>query len=329
MIYYPRLVADLGGTNIRLAICPAKVSASEGVVLEHVESFRLDDYQSLEDIIEQYMASTGVEVRACCFAIAGPINDGQVRMTNRDWVITAEGLREQLSIKHAALINDFAAIAQAVPFLSQSQLLSIGGGHAERDAPIAVFGPGTGLGAAQLIPDQVGNYRVVATEGGHAGMAPHTELEVAIFDYWHRRGESISREFFICGKGIERLFTAIYALQSGDEAPALDAARIQQTGCAGSLDSSDPVERAAAQAMSTFCELLGNAAGDQVLSTGARGGLVLAGGILPKFSDFLQASNFRQRFETNAAMSAYLEKVPSRLVTESQPGLIGAATYTL
>ena len=329
MIYYPRLVADLGGTNIRLAICPAKVSASQGVVLEHIESFRLDDYVSLSHIIDHYLSKTQVDVRACCFAIAGPINNGEVRMTNRDWVITTEGLREQLGIKHAALINDFAAIAQAVPFLSQSQLLNIGGGKAQRDAPVAVFGPGTGLGAAQLIPDHAGNYRVIATEGGHSGMAPGNELEVEIFRYWQQQGASISREFFVCGKGIERLFTAIYALENATEPPVLAAAEIQQKGCASDAASGDATDRAAAQAMSTFCELLGNAAGDQVLSTGARGGLVLAGGILPKFSDFLLASGFRERFETNAAMSAYLQQVPSRLVTEAQPGLIGAATYAL
>ena len=329
MTYYPRLVADLGGTNVRLAICPAKVSASQGVVLDKVETFRLDDYPGLEQIIETYIESAKVDIHACCFAVAGPVNDGQVRMTNRDWVITADGLRKQLSIEYAALINDFAAIAQAVPFLGQQQLLDIGGGQAQRGAPITVFGPGTGLGAAQLIPDQAGNYRVIATEGGHAGMSPHTELEAQIFKYWQDRGHTISREFFICGKGIERLFTAIYALQTANEAPTLSAAEIQQTGCTVAAESDDPVERACAQAMTSFCELLGTAAGDQVLSTGARGGLVLAGGILPKFSDFLLASNFRQRFETNAAMSEYLRKVPSRLVTEAQPGLIGAATFAL
>ena len=335
---FPRLVADLGGTNIRFAICDGiDTTNNSKVALREIEQFSLRDYEDLKHLINHYLANKNFNdgansIKSCCFAVAGAIFDNKVKMTNYDWEISTDKLKDILNIQHAWLINDFAAIAHAVPYLDDSQLISIGDGEPVPDAPISLFGPGTGLGAALLIPpsssSQEKSYKVVATEGGHAAISARSSLELAIFDYWRAKGCRINREFFVCGAGIERLYEAIVAINNNgeplDENKPLTAPQIQQRGCSDGTTTKDDYCR---QAMHAFCTLLGSAAGDQALCTGARGGLILAGGILPKFVDFLIASNFRHRFESKGVMSDYNKAISTHLIIEPQPGLIGAAAY--
>lgn len=336
---FPRLVADLGGTNIRFAICDAVDSVGHSKVeLRAIEQFSLRDYEDLKHLINHYLSNKGLNesgqtIQSCCFAVAGAIFDNKVKMTNYDWEISTDLLKDILGIQQAWLINDFAAIAHAVPFLDDSQLISIGDGEPNPDAPIALFGPGTGLGAALLIPlssdTKKRSYKVVATEGGHAAISARSSLELSIFDYWRAKGSRINREFFVCGAGIERLYEAIVAINGNgaalDDAKSLTAPQIQQRGCGDGTSAKDDYCR---QAMHAFCTLLGSAAGDQALCTGAQGGLILAGGILPKFVDFLSASNFRHRFESKGVMSDYNKAISTQLIVEPQPGLIGAAAYS-
>ena len=336
---FPRLVADLGGTNIRFGICDAVDSTGHSKVeLREIEQFSLRDYEDLKHLIKHYLSNKGLDekgqsIQSCCFAVAGAIFDNKVKMTNYDWEISTDLLKDILGIQHAWLINDFAAIAHAVPFLDDSQLISIGDGEANPDAPIALFGPGTGLGAALLIPipsdTEKRNYKVVATEGGHAAISARSSLELSIFAYWRAKGSRINREFFVCGAGIERLYEAIVAINNNgaalDDAKSLTAPQIQQRGCGDGTTAKDDYCR---QAMHAFCTLLGSAAGDQALCTGAQGGLILAGGILPKFVEFLSASNFRHRFESKGVMSDYNKAIATQLIVEPQPGLIGAAAYS-
>lgn len=336
---FPRLVADLGGTNIRFAICDAvDVTGHSKVELRQIEQFSLRDYEDLKHLIKHYLSNKGLSesgqsIQSCCFAVAGAIFDNKVKMTNYDWEISTDLLKDILGIQHAWLINDFAAIAHAVPYLDDSQLISIGDGEPNPDAPISLFGPGTGLGAALLIPlssdSEERNYKVVATEGGHAAISARSSLELSIFDYWRAKGCRINREFFVCGAGIERLYEAIVAINNNgvplDDAKPLTAPQIKQRGCGDGTTAKDDYCR---QAMHAFCTLLGSAAGDQALCTGAQGGLILAGGILPKFVEFLSESNFRHRFESKGVMSDYNRAIATQLIVEPQPGLIGAAAYS-
>lgn len=336
---FPRLVADLGGTNIRFAICDGVDNTNNSkVTLREIEQFSLRDYEDLKHLITHYLANKNLnddtqKIKSCCFAVAGAIFDNKVKMTNYDWEISTDLLKDILNIQHAWLINDFAAIAHSVPYLDDSQLISIGEGKANPGAPISLFGPGTGLGAALLIPlssnTEKPSYKVVATEGGHAAISARSSLELSIFDYWRAKGSRINREFFVCGAGIERLYEAIVAINNNgaplDDAKSLTAPQIQQRGCGDGTTTKDNYCR---QAMHAFCTLLGSAAGDQALCTGAQGGLILAGGILPKFVEFLSASNFRHRFESKGVMSDYNKAISTHLIIEPQPGLIGAAAYS-
>lgn len=317
------LVADLGGTNIRFGLC-----AADSTQINAIKKYSIRDYESVKHLLQVYLHDSETnsnEIERCCFAIAGPIHDQAVKMTNCNWQISATAINHALDIKQTVLINDFQAIAYSVTHLLDNGLTNIGDLKLNNsEGPISVFGPGTGLGAALLVPysgqSTSQQYLVVATEGGHAGLSARSEDELKIFDYWRNKGCRINREFFVCGTGIERIYEAICIDSGSDDYKKRQVANIQQLGCSGNDEKCQ-------KTMNIFCSFLGSAAGDQVLCTGSTGGLVLAGGILPKFVDFLKASPFRQRFESKGAMSGYTKKVATSLIIESQPGLIGAAAY--
>ncbi len=313
------LVADLGGTNIRFGLSRPGTTG-----IRQIKKYGIRDYESVHHLLQVYLHDSDTKkgsIARCCFAIAGPIENQRVKMTNCDWEISATALNEALQIDCTVLINDFQAIAHSVTHIPPNGIVQIG--HLAFKAgggPISVIGPGTGLGAALLVPGGDGEYTVVPTEGGHVALSARSEDELKIFDYWRSKGCRINREFFISGIGIERIFEALCIAAGRDDYKKLSVSQIQQTGC---RREDELCERA----MTIFCAFLGSAAGDQVLCTGSTGGLVLAGGILPKFVDFLQQSPFRKRFESKGAMSAYTGKVPSALIVEDQPGLIGAAAF--
>lgn len=330
---YPKLVADLGGTNIRLAICLQCNEKLKQFKLLDIKQYQLRDYQDLKHLINTYIDSidsvTGIgNIKSCCFAVAGPILENTVQMTNYNWEITTSLLNKILKINNAVLINDFLAIAHSIEFLGEDQFIDIGDGMSNINSPVTVFGPGTGLGSALLIPNENQSFDIYPTEGGHVALSARSQLELTIFDYWRKKGCRINREFFICGDGIERLYEAILADDIGadniKEIDLLSAPEISQRACS---DDKTQLDVNARLALEAFCTLLGSAAGDQVLSTGSLGGLILAGGILPKIKNFLIKSNFRKRFESKGPMSNYNKNVSTKLIIADQPGLIGAAAY--
>ncbi|MBT8138405.1 MAG: glucokinase [Gammaproteobacteria bacterium] len=311
-----QLVGDLGGTNVRFGLC-----AQGSTDVQAIAKYSLRDYEDLNHVMRVYLDQQSVSVNACCLAIAGPIVDQSVKMTNTHWTFSADSIKQELGISQAHLINDFAAVAYSVAHLNDDELIAIGAEAKRGKGPITVFGPGTGLGAALLIPGEAG-YDVIATEGGHAGLSARSDDELALFDYWRAKGSRITREFFISGAGIERIHESLCVASGSDNYQRYNVERIQKLGCAS--------ENSICQkSMEIFCELLGSAAGDQVLCTGSTGGLVLAGGVLPRFVDFLQSSGFRKRFESKGGMSGYTQTVSSHLIVAPQPGLVGAAAFLL
>ena len=309
------LLGDLGGTNVRFGL--AYDGSTE---VTAIEKFSIKDYEDLSHIIKVYLKGKKAAIGGACIAIAGPIVDGTVRMTNRNWEISDKQIAKTLGTDNVALINDFEAIALSVPKLPTESLTQIGKVNGEKTGPITVFGPGTGLGAALLVPTSTETYEIIPTEGGHAGLSARSSDELAIFDYWRDKGSRINREFFVCGSGIERIHEALCVMANCDDYKKYSVVQIQQLGCSRK-------DAICEKAMEIFCGFLGSAAGDQALCTGSTGGVVLAGGILPKFVDFLKDSNFRKRFESKGAMSDYTKAISTHLIVEEQPGLIGAAAY--
>jgi glucokinase len=308
-----RLVADLGGTHCRLAL------ADNTGALTQVQTFIAAHYSTVEDAITVYLGDKDARVKNACLAVAGPTQAHTMTMTNLSWRTTAQQLNKRFGFEQSAFINDFEAIALSIPALAADELLDIGLSSIDLRSPIAVLGPGTGLGVAQLIPCGH-HFMAIATEGGHTSLQAHTSTEQAIFNYWQAQGLALSRESFLSGPGLYRLYAAICSLEKS-ECGADEGGAVSQLAAQG--------DALATAAIDVFFSLLGSAAGDQALACGARGGVVLAGGILPKMRNALLNSPFRERFEAKPPMQDYLKRIPSCLIVHENPGLFGASLYPL
>jgi glucokinase len=306
------LIGDIGATNARFALTERANQVSAPRVLS------TDAYPSIAEAIAAYLADArpaAAPARAV-LAVASPVTDDQVTLTNHPWSFSRAALQRQLGLEHLAVVNDFVACALAIPHLEARDRQQVGGGTAVAGAPIGVLGPGTGLGVSALIP--VGNACVaVQSEGGHVTMAGENARENAVLAIMQRRFDRVSAERILSGPGLVNLYNALCEL-SGTRAAALTAAQITDPRIAGE-------DRNAREAKAMFCDMLGSFAGNLALTLGARGGMYIAGGILPKLGGYLGQSNFRARFQAKGRLNAYLAAIPTCLIVHPWPALVGAS----
>jgi glucokinase len=306
----PRLLADVGGTNARFAVETAPFQ------FESVAVLPCSGYASLGGALAAYLASDEVSVhvagiRHAAIAIANPVDGDMVRMTNHTWSFSIAALREELDLSTLLVVNDFTALAMALPHLRPSQRMRIGGGTELPDRTIGLIGPGTGLGVSGIVPVD-GRWAALASEGGHASFAPGDDTEVAIMrQLWREHGHA-SAERLLSGPGIE----LIYRVISGGK--VLGAAEVTQRA----LDGTDAE---CVRTVDCFCGVLGSVAGSVALTLGATGGMYIGGGIVPRLGALFAGSPFRARFEAKGRLSPYLARIPTFLITEEYPAFLGVS----
>ena len=306
------LVGDIGGTNARLALVH-----SGQVQPEAVEILACSDYENLDTAVVDYLRRVGVErVSQACLAVASPVSDGQVRMTNNHWRFGIDETRNQFDWREFKVINDFTAMALGVPHVRPDQLIKICGGAGEAARAKLVIGPGTGLGVSGLVPSRDG-WVPLMTEGGHVDFAPVDDREMAILRILRARFGRVSVERILCGQGLMNLYQARAEIE-GVAAPLSSPQLITEAA----LGASDPLARGT---LRHFCEILGRVAGNAALTIGALGGVYICGGIIPRFVDFLAESSFRTAFEDKGRMRPLMQSTPVFVVTEPYTGLLGAA----
>ncbi|KMN37723.1 glucokinase [Chromobacterium sp. LK1] len=310
---WPRLLADIGGSNARFAL-----ETAPGVI-EDIEVLPCAGYPTLLDAVRAYLDLAGARAVAhAAFGIANPVLGDWVQMTNHHWAFSIEATRQALGLTTLLVINDFTALALALPHLSASELLRIGGGEAEAGAPLALIGPGTGLGVSALIP-YPGGHAPLSGEGGHVGFAPFDEREADIWRHAMRRFGHVSAERLLSGSGIPLIYQALCE-RAGETPAALDPAEVTARGLSGACPS-------CRETLEVFCGMLGGAAANLALNLGARGGVYLGGGIVPRLRGFFEQSPFRRRFEDKGRMSGYLAAIPVYLIVSSYPALPGVAAH--
>jgi glucokinase len=304
------LVGDIGATNARFAL------VSNGN-LNAISSFEVAKFGQFADALAIFLKEhcSQTQIHQAFLAIAGPVIDERVPvpLTNSSWVIDAGELQTGFGLQ-VRIVNDFEAVALSLPSLTSTDLAQIGGGRPEAGAPMAVLGPGSGLGVACLI-DHSERRVVIASEGGHATLAPTGEQEDHIVAYLRKRFGHVSAERAISGSGLENIYQAIAALE-GLDIPPRNAAEITKNAFSGEC-------QLARQSLYAFCAFLGSFAGNVALTFGARGGVYIAGGISPRILDFLIRSEFRKRFEAKGRLRNYLEAIPSYVITHPAAALIG------
>jgi len=313
-IAYPRLLADVGGTNARFA----SQTRPQGP-LEHCGSYPCADFETLWDAISHHLWREGLDKpRAGAIGIATAITGDHVRMTNHHWAFSIKGLQDALGLQRLLVMNDFSALALALPVLQPEGRRQIGGGHVVAGAPIGLIGPGTGLGVSGLVPAVNGEGLVpLGGEGGHVTLSSYEPEEAAVLQVLHRQFGHVSAERALSGPGLENLYGALAEVR-GVAMPAASARAIS----AAALSGSDALAEATLQ---MFASLLGNVAGNLALTLGARGGLYIGGGIVPRLGDWFAASAFRVGFEGKGRFRAYLQEIPTFVVQASdQAALLGA-----
>jgi len=303
------LVADAGGTNVRFAL----VDLDAAVELLQPRKFASGEFPSIEAAAREYLDGMSAKPSLAVLAVAGPVRDGHVALTNLGWKVSADGVGPALGIARVELINDFEAIALSVPHLGAADLVDIGPAvEREKAATMAVAGPGTGFGVAGLV-----HGAALVTEGGHVDFAPADDLEIRILEFLRRRYGHVSVERILSGPGLANLHEAMAAIG----AVAYEKLSPREITARAEADKAS----LCAAVFARFCAILGSVAGDIALTLGAQGGVMLAGGILPAMVAPLQASAFRERFEAKGRFAAYMKAIPTRLIVQDHAGLIGAA----
>ncbi|MEI9994339.1 MAG: glucokinase [Rhizomicrobium sp.] len=306
------LVGDIGGTHARFAVVNMSTSPWQIDHRSDIEATASTFAPSLRSYLDQ--AGLAALPPAIALAVAGPVHDGQVVLTNRGWRI-AEGDLREMGFHQALLINDFVALAFSVATLGPHDFRTIGPDVAGlAGEPISVLGAGTGFGVSCLARFH-GRAVPIATEGGHAGFAPGNAQEVAVLGILARRFGYVSIERILSGPGMENLYGALAELggrrPASLSAPDIVARRADDPDCRDAVDM--------------FCGIYGAVAGDFALSYGARGGVYVAGGIALKIEAILEASAFRARFESKGRFSDYVKAIPTRLILSEDTAFLGAA----
>jgi glucokinase len=307
------LVADIGGTNARFALATIGGGA---VSVGDMHAFRAEDYESIRDAADAFLEAVQAKPKFACFAVAGPITDAVVEFTNSPWVLDIAKTKRQMKLERLLAINDFEALATGVRHLKGVDFLEVKAGEGDKSAPVLVIGPGTGLGQALIVPAPGGD-RVIPTEGGHVAFAPQTEEEIEVLRFIQREHKRVSIERLLSGRGLVNIHRALCAI-AGTPRVSLQADEITRAAETKEF----PI---AVKAVEMFCAVLGSAAGDAVLAAGARGGVVLGGGIIPKIRGAFLKSAFVERFLDKGRMRDYVGAVPIRLIIRDGAALVGAA----
>lgn len=312
-----QLVADIGGTNARFAR-----KACDSNALYDVTRINVSGHENFIHALEECMESLAVDTAwapnpvSACFAVACRTDHDEIRFTNSPWHFSRSEVSSALDDAELDVINDFAAKGYAISELSPNDWIQLGGGTPDAGEPMAILGPGTGLGVSLVVP-QHKDFAVVDGEGGHVDFAPVDDGEYEVFKVLRKRFGRVSVERLLSGAGILNIYQALCQIE----------------GCASELASPEAVSEAAlnnseplaVEALQMFCRILGAVAGNLALTAGTRGGVYITGGIVPAMSEFFINSDFRERFDDKGRFSDYLKSIPVRLVIHKNLGLLGAA----
>ncbi|WP_339524174.1 glucokinase [Pseudomonas sp. EA_35y_Pfl2_R111] len=305
------LVGDIGGTNARFALWRDEQ-------LESVRVLATADFPGPEAAICAYLSDLGLplgSVDSVCLACAGPVSGDLFRFTNNHWRISRTAFCRELQVRELLLVNDFSAMALGMTRLRDDERVQVCPGTPEHERPCVVIGPGTGLGVGTLLALADGSWLALPGEGGHVDLPIGSPREAELWQQLYRQLGHVRAEDVLSGRGLLQLYFAICALDG--HTPSLSSpAEVTLAALAG--------DAVAMAVLEQFCVWLGRAAGNNVLSLGARGGVYIVGGVVPRFAEFLLGSGFAKSFSDKGCMSDYFAGIPVWLVTAEYPGLMGA-----
>ena len=305
------LIVDIGGTNFRVAWLKENL-------LTNIQSFSCRDYSGPLPILKDYIEKLGLKNISVCMAVASPSTGDLITMTNVSWEFSQREIKDSLGLNRIFVINDFHAMSMSVINFDDQDKVKIGDGEPQADKAMVICGPGTGMGLGHLIPHK-NEWLAVPGEGGHADLVINSELEAQIWQTLHKKHPHVFVELILSGPGLETLYQCLCQIK-GITPQTYSAADISSKAVANECDT-------CVLTLNTFCEMLGSYCGSLALNAGAMGGVYITGGMIPRFINFFKTSKFRERFEAKGTYQFYMNPIPTYVVTNKIPGLIGAAEY--
>jgi glucokinase len=310
----PTLLADIGGTNVRFGLA---MPLSNRV--EQVTALRCADYPGPIEAAIDYLDRHGLrsgQLQYAAFAVATPINEHVIHLTNSNWLIDRAQIERALGLIKLTLVNDFEALAMALPSLAASDYRLVGDAQPRGALTKAVVGPGTGLGVGAVAYHN-GHWAAIPGEGGHVTLAAADDFEAEVIKAARAQFSHISAERLLSGIGLPVLHAAVSAVSNLPVEP-MSAAQITERGVAGT-------DASCVATLDAFFALLGSFAGNAALTLGARGGVFIGGGIVPRVFDAFEKSRFRARFESKGRFAPYLKEISTAVITAPYPALAGLA----
>lgn len=309
------LVADIGGTNARFALFD-----KSNKTLSNIEKFTINDDTCLKQLIENYLKTCEANIDYACLALACPIEGDHVTMTNNHIEFSRRELQSALQLKHLSVINDFTAVAMSVPALRAEDVKKIGGDEPDTHYPIAIYGAGTGLGVAHLLKTEK-RWLSLSGEGGHVELPMTTPQEDQLLDTLRKKFTRVSAERFLSGNGLINIYQALLEINHADKSELSPSEIVDNA-----LNDRCPLCQ---QTLKLFCTFMGRFGGNLALTMNTKGGVYIAGGIVPRFIDYLMQSEFRHHFENKGRMSYLLKTIPVYVIVHPDPGLLGAGMYLM
>lgn len=312
----PALIADIGGTNVRFGL------AYPGGEVRQVHVLPVRNFPDPAAAAEAFLTKIHPADRPvmAVFGVATVVAGDRLDLTNHPWTFSIEETRQRLGLEDIRVVNDVQALTLAVPHLDAADRSPIGSGSPVAETPLVVVAPGTGLGAAALIPFD-GTWTPVATEAGHATVPAVNAREAEVIARLKRQYGHVSFERVVSGPGLVNLYRAICEIENVSPDTEADPAAVVKRGNSGACPYST-------EALEVFAAMLGNFAGNMALTFCARGGIFIGGGVVPKMGKGFDGAIFRRRFEEKGRFKAYLSPIPTYLITHPTPALIGLAQAT-
>jgi glucokinase len=322
------LAGDIGGTKTDLAIYAPETGPRNPLFQERYYNAQ---YGGLEEIVNKFLAKSGLEVTHACFDVAGPVVGGTAKLTNLLWVLSETALQQSLNLKAVKLLNDLEAIGYAIPHLGASDLHILNKGEPVPNGNLAIIAPGTGLGESFLTWDGL-HYRPHSSEGGHANFGPTNPLEQGLLNYlWQKYGQ-VSYERVCSGIGIPNIYDYLKDTGYATEPPEIEAQFAAthdrtQLICLTAQDPAAP-SKLCNTTLEIFVSILGTEASNLVLKVWATGGIYLGGGIPGHVLSALETGTFIAAFRNKGRFAEMLTKVPIQVIITSA-AMIGVASYGL
>lgn len=323
------LAGDVGGTKTTLALFSTRENPRRA---SQTRTFKNEDFPGFRALLESYLAENKVDLNAISLGAAGPVIHGRVELTNLPWTVDAKELASEFNLQNVWILNDLQATAHAVPRMEREELKTVNPGQAIKDGPIAVIAPGTGLGEAYLTW-KAGEAEAHASEGGHSDFAPRNAIQDELLSHLREQFEHVSYEQVCSGVGLPNIYSFLKALGSEEEADWL------RERLAGAEDPTPVIVEAAMskgefsalcrKTVEIFVEVLAAEAGNLALKIGASGGVYIGGGIPPRILPLLEDGRFLKVFLDKGRYRNYLERIPVRVMLNTDAALLGAAAYGL